>query len=463
MRRREILVFTAAFVVVLLGGAALAQVGTFSSEPSSDAAATLSEMPADEDIGEEADTTAMTTEAIPSTSAPATTSAAVASVQETGAAEAGDKPEPSDPPMDEEPPKDEEPPEEADTTPPPLAIHTPEDEQHFEEKVVTFSGETEPGARVFGNAYEADVDADGNWSVVLVLSPGGNKVTVKAKDAAGNITEKSIKVYLDVEEVKDREFTANQKWEVFDGVPPKNKYYGTGTPGTTVWVGSEYGSGSGTIDSNGEWRFYVEFPNAPCDQWFKVVVENESNRKEFQTKYVCGTSEWSITHKYAENTSLWTKFYGTGNPGDTVWAVSEYGEASTTIEGNGEFFLKLHLSDDVPPNEPIKIVVESSSGNRAEFWYTWIVEEKEVAFTANQKYGSCSEAIPWDKFYGTAAPGATIEVVSPYGSGTATADASGNWLIRVEFPDAPVGEAFTVVVESSDGGRATFAFIHTEA
>ncbi len=36
MRRREILVFVAAFAVVLLGGAALAQVGTFTSAPGSD-------------------------------------------------------------------------------------------------------------------------------------------------------------------------------------------------------------------------------------------------------------------------------------------------------------------------------------------------------------------------------------------------------------------------------------------
>ena len=48
MRRREILVFIAAFVVVLLGGAALAQVGTFSSTPASDAAA-ISAQPAGED------------------------------------------------------------------------------------------------------------------------------------------------------------------------------------------------------------------------------------------------------------------------------------------------------------------------------------------------------------------------------------------------------------------------------
>ena len=49
MGRREILVFVAAFVVVLLGGAALAQVGTFSSAPAGDAAA-MSEHPAADEL-----------------------------------------------------------------------------------------------------------------------------------------------------------------------------------------------------------------------------------------------------------------------------------------------------------------------------------------------------------------------------------------------------------------------------
>jgi hypothetical protein len=448
MRRREILVFTAAFVVVLLGGAALAQVGTFASAPTVDAAA-MSDGAAEASVTE-------TTTAPEVAAAPTGTGETVESEHERQPA---DPPGETQPPTETEPPKDTEPPGDKDTTPPPLQILFPENEQRFEDKVVAFAGETEPGARVFGNAYEADVDANGNWRVVLVLSPGGNAVKFKAKDAAGNITEKSIKVYFDGE-VKDREFTANQKWEVFDG-EPKNKYYGTGTPGTTVWVGSPFGEGSDKIDGNGDWRFYVKFPEAPCDEWFTVVVENENHRKEFKTKYACAATEWSITQKYAENTSPWTKFSGTGTPGDTVWAVSEYGEASTTIESNGEFFLKLHFNENLPANDEVKVIIESSSGNRAEFWFIWVVEEVAVEFSANQQYGSCDAEVPYDVFWGTATPGATIWVESPYGGSTATADAKGNWELKVHFPEAPVGEAFTVVIESSDGGYATFAFIRT--
>lgn len=465
MRRREILVFIAAFAVVLLGGAALAQVGTFSSTPSVDAAA----LSADEAAGTSSTTIA---------DIPAGAVDVIASDQETTTTASEDEPvtlngddsseppkdetEPSEPPKDEtdpsDPPKDEDPPVEDDTTPPPLEILFPENNQHFEDKVLAFEGTTEPGARVFGGAYEADVDAEGNWRIVLILSPGGNLVTFKAKDAAGNVTEEAIKVYLDVPEV-DKEFTAHQKWEVVDGSPAKNKYYGTGTPGTTVWVGSEYGDGSGKINENGEWGFYVEFPTAPCNKSFQVVVENEDNRREFTMKYVCAEDhEFTVHQEYAENSSLWTKFYGTGTPGDTIWAASDYGTEQTTVESNGEWFLKLHFNDSVPPNEKVTVVIESSSNDRAEFWFKWIVEDKNIEFTANQKFGSCGSEIPWDKFWGTAQPGATIEVLSPYGNGTTTADEAGNWLIEVEFPEAPVGETFTVVIESSDGGRATFNF-----
>lgn len=457
MRRREILVFTAAFVVVLLGGAALAQVGTFTSAPSSDAAApgvAATAEPAT-DIGKP----------VAAEAATATTEPSVPVKSDKTLGSPGDK-EPADPPKDEEPPadppKDEEPPPVDDKTPPPLAILFPENEQHFDEKQIAFEGTTEPGARVFGGSYEADVDAEGNWRIVLILSPGGNLVKFKAKDEAGNVTEKSVKVFLDVEEAVEKEFTATQAWEVVDGYPAENKYYGTGTPGTTVWVGSAFGDGSVKIDENGAWKLYVKFPEAPCNERFAVVVENETNRREFNMKYACANHEFTATQRYGENTDPWSKFSGTGKPGDTISVVSDYGSVETKVESNGEWYAKLHFNDDLPANTTIKVVVEASSGGRAEFGFFWIVKETEhVEFTANQKYGSCGEAVPFDKFWGTAAPGSTIWVESPFGSGTTTANGDGHWEIRVEFPEAPLGEAFNVVIESSDGGRATFTFLRT--
>ncbi|MDJ0923794.1 MAG: hypothetical protein QNJ77_04460 [Acidimicrobiia bacterium] len=456
MRRREILVFIAAFAVVLLGGAALAQVGAFSSAPAADVAA-LSAASSNE-AGTD----------VPQPVADVATEEKIEEVAETTEPPKEDEPkadETDKEPVEEEPVKDEppsdEPPEEVDETPPPLEILFPENEQHFEEATIPFEGKTEPGARVFAGRYEADVDDEGNWRIVLILNEGGNLVKFKAKDAAGNITERSIKVFLD--HGVATEFTAHQKWEVVDGYPAENKYYGTAAPGTKIWVGaSNKGSGHTTANAEGEWSLRVKFEGAECGETFTVVVEAEGNhRKEFRMKYVCADHEFSAHQKYAENESKWTKFYGTGVPGTQVFVVSEYGSTETTVEGNGEWFAKLHFNDNLPANTEVLVVVEGEGG-RAEFGFYWIVKTiDEIEFTAHQKYGSCGEAVPYDKFYGTATPGATIFVDSLWGEGSTTANEHGEWQVVVEFPDAPMNEPFTVEVESTDGGYATFTFVRT--
>ncbi|MDH4307603.1 MAG: hypothetical protein OEX04_09010 [Acidimicrobiia bacterium] len=60
-----------------------------------------------------------------------------------------------------------------------------------------FVGTTEPGASVVAaGRYPAEVDAAGNWSIVLILNPGGNVATFVATDPAGNTREVRVPVYL---------------------------------------------------------------------------------------------------------------------------------------------------------------------------------------------------------------------------------------------------------------------------
>ena len=84
-------------------------------------------------------------------------------------------------------------------------------------------------------------------------------------------------------------------------------------------------------------------------------------------------------------------------------------------------------------------------------------------FTAAARYGSCEEDPPYDEYSGTAAPGAIITVTSGYNTtAQTTADAAGDWFIRVEFPTAPIDEHFDVTV--TDGtDSAVFDFVHTAA
>jgi hypothetical protein len=77
-----------------------------------------------------------------------------------------------------------------------------------------------------------------------------------------------------------------------------------------------------------------------------------------------------------------------------------------------------------------------------------------VEFTAFATFGSCGEEIPYDIYYGTANPGAKVRVESEYGSGYVHAGPEeGHWELRVEFPEAPVGETFVVRVSTAQGVR----------
>jgi hypothetical protein len=50
----------------------------------------------------------------------------------------------------------------------------------------TFTGVTDPGCSVdVGGKYFADVDVDGNWTLDLMLQPGGNTTTITATDGDG--------------------------------------------------------------------------------------------------------------------------------------------------------------------------------------------------------------------------------------------------------------------------------------
>ena len=180
-----------------------------------------------------------------------------------------------------------------DTTPPSLTITSPEDGARFEEKVVTFSGSTEPGATVIaGGKWEATVSEEGQWSIQLVLSVGANGASFVATDQAGNETSARITVHLDPTEPPEEEppppeegveFTAFATYGSCELNPPYDVYYGMADPGTKVTITSEYGSGSVNADAEGNWEKKVIFAAAPYGETFLVTVKDHSgNKKTFE-------------------------------------------------------------------------------------------------------------------------------------------------------------------------------------
>lgn len=79
---------------------------------------------------------------------------------------------------------------------PDLTIDSPSDGQSFphDQSSVVVKGKTSPDVKVTVNDFWAIVDNNGNYSYTLHLQNGDNQIHVVATDAAGNKTEKQIKV-----------------------------------------------------------------------------------------------------------------------------------------------------------------------------------------------------------------------------------------------------------------------------
>lgn len=169
---------------------------------------------------------------------------------------------------------------------PDLVITYPENGAKVTEKSLQFEGTTEPGAVVAAGPYLAEITADGHWSIVLLLNPGGNLASFTSTDAAGNVTEAAVSVTYDPpappkSEPPASEFTAHNTWGSCAESPPYDEYYGTAKPGTKVEVISAYGSGSTTVAGNGEWYVKVFFETAPYGKTFEVKAKDGFGTKIF--------------------------------------------------------------------------------------------------------------------------------------------------------------------------------------
>ena len=182
-----------------------------------------------------------------------------------------------------------EPAHQADTTPPLLAITDPADGELVENKVVVFSGVTEPDATVHRGKYPAEIDSEGHWTISLIVSPGSNHVTFVAVDPAGNESTAAVTVLYEPaaeepppEEPPEVGFSAFATFGSCEEIPPYDIYYGTAKPGTVVTISSEYGSGSAEVDAEGNWEAQVFFPSAPKDKSFTVTVKDyKGDKKKF--------------------------------------------------------------------------------------------------------------------------------------------------------------------------------------
>ena len=269
MRGKPFLVAVAAFAIVLLGGAAVAGIGTYRDAGSSPSAAYTSD-----------DTHVTLT-----TSAPDPTATTIADKEPEPEQVKEEKPasQVSDEAKDTESAKEVEANDDVEEPAPVFTLTHPEDGARFKSKVVAFGGTAGEGITVHRGKYEA-IPHEGEWVMELVLSPGKNHVSFEGIDPQGNVTVASVTVYYDApaDEGKDEAapFVAHQKYGSCGEEIPYDVFYGSGESGAKITASSAYGGNSTVANEHGRWEMKVTFPDAPSGKTFNVKIKASTGQSK---------------------------------------------------------------------------------------------------------------------------------------------------------------------------------------
>ena len=85
---------------------------------------------------------------------------------------------------------------------PQLSISQPTDQQAISALSVKVTGQTDPGVNVQVNGQEVFVDNQGKFNVNISLAPGPEEIKILAKNRFGKEVLKTVKVFVNIEDVK---------------------------------------------------------------------------------------------------------------------------------------------------------------------------------------------------------------------------------------------------------------------
>jgi hypothetical protein len=304
------------------------------------------------------------------------------------------------------------------------------------------------------------------WYKLWEIGPGQTADIRVTNTVSGSVYEFSATV--PEPEPVDVAFTAAVDGNHWDYEPPKVHLAGTAQPGSKVVAAHQYGDQYVKADGNGTWSMWYKLWEIGPGQTADIRVTNTVSGSVYEFSATVPEPEpvdvaFTATAVEGDHTGdpIWHRFSGTAEPGSGVLASSAYGVEDVAVGTNGEWTLKLWMND-VPAGTEFKVTVtNTASGDVFTFWLETPAGEPEPAvdFTAHAVYGTCDADPPYDVYSGTAQPGTVVKVISPYGGAEFTVGESGNYEKTVYFPDAPIGETFTVKVKSlATGEYAEFAF-----
>ncbi|MFP5309456.1 MAG: hypothetical protein ACLGIR_07755 [Actinomycetes bacterium] len=294
---------------------------------------------------------------------------------------------------------------------PSVTILAPADGSTQGSKEVALEGTATPGARVHVGPWEADVDADGRWRLVLVLAKGTTTITVVAETDAGEARDTVTVTYAPPvaapkpapkpgsetgsktgsktgSGTKDggttpgaTTFSASQDASVAEGDPPSMTYRGTAPAGAAVKVFSDWGHTVTTAGSDGRWVATLTLSGAPYGEhrttvWAKLKDQPDVNRSfELTTKRGSAVAfTASNTHGRSDANPPSDVYHGTAAPGSVVKVKSEYlegGRVSTTANADGRWEVTATFVH-APRNSTFDVGVWSEAANDWR-WFTMTV------------------------------------------------------------------------------------------
>ena len=375
----------------------------------------------------------------------------------------------------------------------------------------TFSGQAEAGAIVFiydGKQQLGEVvaDANGNWSFTPKepLGEGEHRFTVRAQDAAGNLSEPSAALDLVIDTSAPEQPGIDGEGPGISGIiddqgpiqgPIENggtiddttpTLNGTGEPGDTIIVrdGDEE-IGRVVVDENGSWTFTPEEPLGEGEHAINVIIQDKAGNQSDPS------APWVVTvdTQAPEEPSIGGLHDNVGNVTGALASGDVTDDAQPTFSGKAEAGAIVFIYDG---KQQLGEVVADANGNWS-FTPKDPLGEGEHRFTvrAQDAAGNLSEpSAAWDLVIDTHAPDAPSiggihdavgEVTGALASGDATddqrptfsgqaeagsivfiydgkqqlgevrADENGNWTFTPEEPLADGQHSFTVKAVDAAG------------